>query len=72
LWALGLAWRRFNKPQEAPVFAHSAGNRVRVLSVVLDRKSRHRRSAATALAISQGLFVAVTAALFVAWVLIAR
>jgi hypothetical protein len=54
------------------VFAHSGGDRVGGPSTVLDRKSRDCRSAATALAISQGLFVALTTALFVAWALIAR
>jgi hypothetical protein len=57
---------------EAALLAESPRNRIRPMCAALDTNSRRRSGDEFALAISQALFVALTAALFIAWLTIAR
>jgi hypothetical protein len=59
-------------PQEAAMFPDSPRNRIRAVSAAVDVNSHRKAGAALALAVSQALFVAVTAALFIAWLTIAH
>ena len=62
------------------MFAQSARSFIRVASPVAGSPPRRRRAfpsqtpdiRARALAVSQGVFIAVTAILFIAWVIVAR
>jgi len=57
---------------EYPWFTEKLHRRSRPASALLGVSPGRRSGAAMALAVSQGLFIVVTAALFVAWLTIAR